>query len=459
MFLAGVGLAIGGLTYPRVSHASDLDSLSLPIGSVYIRAMDIGIDAIVAATGDATEQPTGLYRTSLDLAAGWEPLGFEDRFIASVQVFGSQDEGVVVVAGNPPEILLSTDGGQSWDSKAIGNSQFFFWHVRLHRDRPEVWYASYKDNALNRAGMMTSTDYGETWSTFTVCVGCATSGFLATEIANTDPTRAVGAHFSGFFESSLYRTTDTGGSWSLNQSHPYNSVAPIDLTYEEFPSSRTVQVGSRWYLVWENWVFQGFFWVDNNYGDIGMETPRWDPGAMYLAWSTAGTNQPMGGDLRVQRTLDPTVDDPWDEVVGLEDGTFASPNNDTHRWRFEAAPEAPVFILSAPNHPMYRIDVGGTVGVDDQEQNLSLIDAPWTVLGSPGADPILRFEAGPRREVGLQVVDVSGAEVARRLVTLGGAGSPLQVRDLVGGRSGVYWIRAVGGGQRSVAATKVHVIR
>jgi len=410
--------------------------------------------------GNTLQEPIGLFRTSLDFGSGWELLGFEGRFLSAVAMHGAQDENIVVLADDPTEVLLSTDGGQSWDSKYVGAPDFHFRQVRLHRDKPEIWHATFVDYSISGGGLITTTDSGETWTTYVRCTGCNVSAFNAIEASNSNPARTVAAFYSGFFQSSLWRTTNAGGSWFVNTSHQYDDRAAIDLTYEEFPSSRTIVLASDAILVWENWIWQGYFDFFGNYGYIGAETPRWDPGKVYVARSTAGSEQPTGGDVIIRRTSDPTVVNPWQVVVdGLCDGAAPSPNNDSRRWQFEAAPEAPVFVLSAPGQPLYRIDVSETVGVHDGGPQVELVDAPWTVVGSPGSHPMLRFDAAPRGEVGLQVVDVRGSQVVRRSVTLG-AGSPsLDIRDLVGGRSGVYWIRAVGADERSIAATKVHVIR
>jgi len=143
----------------------------------------------------------------------------------------------------------------------------------------------------------------------------------------------------------------------------------------------------------------------------------------------------------------------------LSAGSVASPKNDTRRWQFEAAPEQPFFVLSAPDQPVYRIDVLGPVGAEESGHEFGLAIAPWTVLGSPGSHSVLRFDAAQGAEVGVQLVDVSGSEVARRAVAHGASGWSLDIRELVGGRSGVYWVRAFGADGRTLAATKVHLIR
>jgi len=239
------------------ARSADVTSLGLPAGSAYARALEVGLHTVVISTGDVDQDPAGVYRTSSDFMGAWELIGFSSRLVTSIATYGEQDENIVVTAANQGEVLLSTDGGQSWNSKYVAPAQTFLRHVRIHRDRPELWHVTFKNDAAQSAGTVTTTNSGASWTTVSICSGCATTGFIAFETANTDPTRSVAGWYSGFFESSLYRTTNAGGSWFVNTSHQFESLHSIDLSYEEFPASRTVHLAENVMLVWENWLYRG----------------------------------------------------------------------------------------------------------------------------------------------------------------------------------------------------------
>lgn len=110
-------------------------------------------------------------------------------------------------------IYKTTNGGTSWTNKKSGD----FKDIEVNPSNPSIWYA-----AAYRDGIYKSIDSGDTWNKLTN--GLPTSGFARMEIAisNSSPSTlyAVYCDDIDYKFYGLYRSTDSGSTWTLQSNTP-----------------------------------------------------------------------------------------------------------------------------------------------------------------------------------------------------------------------------------------------
>lgn len=179
--------------------------------------------AQVSETGDlATNQPAATPVTepmeASDLPKGWIPVALHNQD-ETISAFVLTKAGTIV-AGTSAGILLSEDGGETWQEPGVveGDKAAVF---SLTTDESGVLYAG-----LSKYGVLVSADNGKTWKLNSKGLeqGGPRSSYA---ILASGPNVLKGTHESG-----LYLSSDKGMSWQ-----PSNRGIPFNLS-----TSRMVSV-------------------------------------------------------------------------------------------------------------------------------------------------------------------------------------------------------------------------
>ncbi|PLX03332.1 MAG: glycosyl hydrolase, partial [Marinilabiliales bacterium] len=199
------------------STQSDLFT-NLGISDIEFNPLDP--DVIYVATGDGDGSNTysyGILKTE-DAGASWDavfPLSIASgNTIRRILVNTSDPD--IVLAATSAGIYVSVNAGITWYNKQSGN----FKDMEFNPNSPNVVYASSYDY-YGDAGVYKSTDGGLSWTQLTN--GLPLSGVgrieLAVTEANSSMVYALCANTdNGFY--GLYRSYNSGGSWSLASSSP-----------------------------------------------------------------------------------------------------------------------------------------------------------------------------------------------------------------------------------------------
>ncbi len=293
-----------------ISHgrAPTCQPVSGRIAGVAAHPTDTNIIYIAAASG-------GVWKTT-NGGTSWTPLTDSQATLAIGAIALAPSNPNIIYAGTgestgyltPPfanflfgrGVLKSTDGGASW--ALLGNAQFdrrTMTKIAIHPTDPNTVYVAVAPGELNglgdNAGIWKSTDGGSNWINTTASLP-TTNAFSDLVMDPTDAQilyAAVG-NPAGAPANSVYKTANSGGSWSLAGNFPAGTnlgdiklalaksapqtlyaavVAPITNgtfgTFQDFPYSsglykmmKTVNGGSTWTELagTPNYLYpQGFF--------------------------------------------------------------------------------------------------------------------------------------------------------------------------------------------------------
>jgi photosystem II stability/assembly factor-like uncharacterized protein len=219
---------------------------------------------------------------SVDGGLTWQPKtfgGFQYLLETSAIRFDPTSSSRILAATNPLGLLLSTDGGESWNS--YGNVSDPFFTLVADPTTPATLYAG----NTGGSGIFKSTDSGAHWTTINKGLPTnqgATGALPLVRGFAVDPAHPANL-YAGTYGNGLYRSTDGGLNWSpANGAMRSNYVAAIAVG----PSS-TLLAGTLFSGVYKSTDNAGT-WTSSQAGlDIALVTAlRADPtapGTVYAA--------------------------------------------------------------------------------------------------------------------------------------------------------------------------------
>jgi len=175
----------------------------------------------------------GVYR-SRDAGVTWSHIGLRDvGQISDVRVHPLDPDRVYVAAqGNPwangPDrgVYRSTDGGRSWKKtlyidETLGASALVLNPTNPNEIYAALWFGQRKpwtiisgSEAKGGAGIYKSVDGGDTWSKLTVGLPQGLIGKIDLALSPSNPRRVFALIEAPGEERALYRTDDSGATWS-----------------------------------------------------------------------------------------------------------------------------------------------------------------------------------------------------------------------------------------------------
>jgi hypothetical protein len=146
----------------------------------------------------------------------------------------------------------------------------------------------------------------------------------------------------------------------------FNQVIPVDLEISSLDPEMTYFMSVGTIDWWDQDIHEGVVVTPfaPERGNIGMVTAEWDPGILYAAGVLP--EEAEGGPLDVVWTE--SLDDPtWTSIGGgLPEEWSPSPNNEWHRFQFQAAPQSPQLFLSAWGMGLWIRDMSDVVAVEGE---------------------------------------------------------------------------------------------
>lgn len=212
-----VGAAAGGLWKSMnggVTWSTTTDELpSLGVTDIAFDPLNPSIIYIATGDGDASDDYSVGVMKSTDAGSTWLATGLSwttsDGVLLNRIIVKPDDPGILIAAGTG--IHRSTDGGSTWEE--VMSTRIY--DVELKPGSPETMYAS-----GNLGNILRSTDAGVSWTALTnglpaggrrvaLAVSPSEPDYLYALISNSN---------SGFL--GVYRSTDSGDSWSLRSNSP-----------------------------------------------------------------------------------------------------------------------------------------------------------------------------------------------------------------------------------------------
>ena len=407
-YTLGAVLAATLLLQPYASLGATWAHIPLPGTGTSVTAMTAGAKYLVVTVRDSADADLGVYRTPLEAPGAWEHRGLVGKWLLGVTVAGSDDQYMLVAAAGPTKVFRTSDAGLQWVASDAGITEAVVQSCTGNGVYPGVVYAPvYNWGAPYGAGIRRSTDFGLTWQLWSACQGCITQGFPAVDVLRQASGRAFAALYGGFFQSSLYLTTNAGVSWIPSGSHPVDDQYAVDVALSTPALGRRMMLGPTLLAVWENNVWQGNVETPTTMGagNIGVKMPAWDGQSVYVAGVNIAAGETTGA-LGVYRSVDPRVSDSWvAEAQSLETGV-TGPAQDWARYRFVAAPFARILALAVPNRGVWIGHVDGSSAVYGREPSSGA-----TVTGGIGRTPMCTFEVRETTHATVQLLDVTGRVV------------------------------------------------
>lgn len=231
-----VGAPSGGLWKSEdggKTWTTNTDQLpNIGISDILIHPHNPDIMYIALGDRDAGHSLSVGIMKSVDGGQTWKMTGLNPHISEMMrisQLVMHPDDPETIFAATSYGIYKSTDGGQNWDQKIIGH----FGSILVSPVDSSLWYASRWGR-----GIFLSSDSGETWTQQTE--GLPTTGFsrINLAISPSDPQIIYAAYaqdgndyYTGFGFFGLYRSQDSGRTWSLQSNTPNVFGANTHETY------------------------------------------------------------------------------------------------------------------------------------------------------------------------------------------------------------------------------------
>jgi len=205
---------------------------------------------------------TNIIYKSTDRGETFSPLGTSVPGASDIKSIILNDENpsefLVAIEGGGDKIMKTTNAGATWNIVA-DNLSFSFFGIPMTPDpsHPDTIYT------MSGSSFMHSTDFGDTWTTITSSVGCATPCDI--EVFPNSSTILIGDNGTGIF-----RSTDYGQTWA--QTHNTTGEIPtIAVDYQNPGIAWATRWGGAGGLLKSTdygatWVLQNFFNGFNMWG-------------------------------------------------------------------------------------------------------------------------------------------------------------------------------------------------
>ncbi len=214
-----VGTPAGGLwksTNNGSTWTSNTDQFAtLGVSCIAIDPQDPNVMYIGTGDRDASDSyGTGIYK-STDGGNSWSATGFSNTIqsfviVSRIVVHPTQSNIIIAAASNG--IYKSTNGGTTWTQKYSSNTK----ELLFMPTKPEYLYAT------NGGNILRSTNTGDTWTTLSPGFTASSVNRIALAVCAQNP-RCVYALCSNASNSTfygIYRSLDSGNTWSLRTSTP-----------------------------------------------------------------------------------------------------------------------------------------------------------------------------------------------------------------------------------------------
>jgi hypothetical protein len=171
------------------------------------------------------------------LSAAWQPAGFGGAGNFDGVFFDPQQPGVVYAASDVTGVFRSADNGDHWEMRSVGLGNYEVSSFAVDPFDSNTLYAGAGALSSSRkAGIYVSHDAGLTWqhltSTFTHTI--TFRRYRTINAIAPDPAHP-GYFLSGSRENGLWRTTDSGDTWTQVYAAPLTN-APLFSTYDDDPA-------------------------------------------------------------------------------------------------------------------------------------------------------------------------------------------------------------------------------
>jgi hypothetical protein len=440
--LSTVGLLVLLSSGPGMVHA-EWTSIPLPAHVAYLSALTAGSSHLFAAMCDSSGNYLGVMRTPLAAPGTWENLGQSGRFIRKIIVGGPEDSFILVPGSGTTDIIGSTDGGSTWIPRDAGIENDDRWIINLswNGQFPGRVYASATNPGM---WIYVSTDFGATWSMWTLCEGCSGQfRYLATP--QDGGVKSYAMNLTGYDEDRPYKTTDGGTTWHTvpTQSPSWVPFNDLDVSTDSRDLYMTTYSGIVW---WRDDTIQNPMIPPLGYeGMTAAEAPTWAPGRLFVAGVDAS------GKLCVTYSSDP-----WTDWTILSDGfpgvTSPAPLWNAEKFQLAASRNTPQLFYSTWGLGLWVRDLRADladVNAGPRSAALGLqVSQPWPNPAAGDISILSRVSSG--QDVQVEVLDCAG----RALCRLGGRTTGEGTVFVWNGRlantpapAGVYYIRATSGNQ------------
>lgn len=246
--ILGVFLLVPMLGYPQAYQFKLLASGQ----NTSIRGMSIVSDKVAWVSGS-----NGSIGKSLDGGVSWKwmkPAGYETLDFRDIEAFDDK-KAVVVNAGSPGYVLMTTDGGMTWSERYRNlDSAIFLDGMSFWDDQVGMIFG---DPIKNKMQLIQTTDGGRTWEDVSgqmkqeLKVGEAGFAASGTTIVTRNPGIAWIA--TGGSEANIYYTHDRGAKWytkPLPILQGGSSMGPFSMAF--FNQMKGVVVGGNYLKDREN---------------------------------------------------------------------------------------------------------------------------------------------------------------------------------------------------------------
>jgi len=205
------------LLFPVLVFGQSYTFVQLPTGpATSLRGMSIVSDQVAWVSGS-----NGAVGKTVDGGITWQwtkPAGYEKLDFRDIEAFDS-NKAIIVNAGSPAFVLLTTDGGESWKQtyKNLDSAIFL--------DGMDFWNAKrgiiFGDPIKNRMQILTTTDGGNSWQNISSNLKWNILTGEASFAASGTTIKAMGNGkvwiATGGAASNIYYSNNYGAKWGFYQ--------------------------------------------------------------------------------------------------------------------------------------------------------------------------------------------------------------------------------------------------
>lgn len=203
------------LVFPLTGFAQHYDFKPLSPGSnASIRGMSVVSDQVAWLSGS-----NGSIGKTLDGGISWKwikPAGYENLDFRDVEAF-DENKAIVVNAGSPAYVLLTTDGGRSWkECYKNTDSAIFLDGMDFWDDRNGIIFG---DPIRNRMQLLKTSDGGDSWQNVSdhlkTELKAGEAGFAASGTTIKTFGKGLAWIATGGSASNIYFTDNYGYTWKV----------------------------------------------------------------------------------------------------------------------------------------------------------------------------------------------------------------------------------------------------
>lgn len=267
------------------------------------------------------------------------------------------NSSIVYLGGADGGVWKTTNGGTTWLPKTDFLATLATGSLALDPSNPEIIYWGtgepyYSGDAYGGAGVFRSTDGGETWAS----IGLSGEKRIPRIVVDpTNPARIFAATWGG-----VYRTTNTGGSWTKTLTSGYGYDVVIHPTNPlilyagigDNTSSAGIYKSTDNGVTWSK--LSSGLPASADVNRLKIEIARSSPSIVYALMSA---RSPFGGMLGAYKTTDDGTT--WTQLTAAPSALFGSNNQGWYDIQLGVSPTDPNLAFVGGLN-VYRTTNGGT---------------------------------------------------------------------------------------------------